>query len=143
MKNNFVRFTRLLLGMIVLLGIAYGCEVLLEFLKARNAVTFDLNYLIIASYAPMMMLVSLAALLLFWDLIVHSYRSLGMGIFYLLVGILIVLAPFLYYTPILGWLQPPFPGVLYPNSPFYFAGALVGMIGLLMIVLPRQRIGEA
>ncbi len=139
MKNNSINLViRQLLGLIGVLGIAYGCEVLIEALKARNAVTTNLNNIILWTYAITTLLVAGITLLLFWYTITQSSRSILMAIIYLVVGLIIVLSPLIYFLPITSWLLRPYPEPLYPRSIFYIGGGGIAMIGLLRIVLPRS-----
>ena len=130
------------IALVLILGMAYGLEVLLEFLRVRNAMTFDLHYIIMGTYLLSTFLVSACTFLLFWSGINHSSWRMGIGIIFFIIGSLILLAPILYYTPFLPRVIQNFPRPLFPQSIFYFTGGMVAAVGLLMIVLPGQKFRE-
>ncbi len=140
MRNNSTGSTfRQIIGLFVVLGIAFGFEILLEYLRIQNAKTFNLNYVVLGAYLLASFLVSVGMFLLFWSGINQSSGRTGIGILFLVIGLLILLGPILYYTPFLPKIIRIFPQPLLPRSIFYFSGGMAAAGGLMMIVLPKRK----
>ncbi len=139
LKNRPSSIVEPLIGLIVLLGIGYGAEILIERLKARNSQFFDVSYLIVWVYAAIPLIISAAILLLFWLVVFQRPRSHLIGIIYIVVGIFFTLNPILwvYGIPMNQLWGGDLPTALNPNSVFYMACAGISIIGLLCLILPR------
>jgi uncharacterized membrane protein len=127
-----------LLGLILVLALAFCCDTWMQTLKTKNASTFTLTSIIYLSYSITTLLVAGGLLSLFWILITKFPRNIGIGLIYLLAGIFMVLAFSLYFlVPFHGWLPNFIPEILKPNSYLFISGGFIGMIGLMLILLPK------
>jgi hypothetical protein len=128
-----------IVGLLLVLAVAYGGETWTQAIKARNATTTQFQpFLLLWATALVTLLVGAVVLLVFWAVVIRTLRPNWTGILYLLVGLFVVFSTILYYTQALHW-PAPFPPVLYPGSLFYFTGGLIAMAGLFMLVLPRAK----
>jgi uncharacterized membrane protein YuzA (DUF378 family) len=127
-----------MVGLLLVLAVAYGGETWIEAIKARNAITFQ-PFLLLWVTALVTLLVGAVMLWVFWAVVTRTPRPNWTGILYLIVGLFVVFSTILYYTQALHW-PAPFPPALIPGSLFYFSGGLVGMAGLFMLVLPRPKV---
>src|SRR5271157_1396851 len=137
-----------LLGMICILAFAYGCTVLLQALTAYGSKIFDVNIIAITlwSNALATFLSIGVTIFLFWEIMTRTLQSKWVGWIFLIVGVflnLLPLIPILLY--ILFRIQSVEWGFLptllinpVPNSPLYITEAVVAVIGLLILILPRR-----
>ena len=120
-----------LVGMIMLLSLAYGFDILIKTLKEQNGMTYSLDDILMWTYVATNLLVNIALLLLFWGVMAKTTRSIWIGVIYFAVGMYLVISLGLYrFTGNLFY--PPVPGSLL----FYSMGG-IGLIGLLLLILPR------
>jgi len=122
-----------LVGMVIVLGLAYGFDILIKALKEQNSITFNLNFVLLWIYAATNLLVNGSLLLLFWGVMTRTTRSPWVGGVYLLVGIDMDVSlgfyrsvGYLFYRPTIG------------SCLFYAMGGM-GMVGLLILILPAIR----
>ena len=119
-----------LVGMMIILALAYGFDILIKTLKEQNAY-YSLDDILLWTYAATNLLLNGALLLLFWGIMAKTTRSIWVGVIYFAVGMYLVISLGLYrFTGNLFY--PPVPGSLL----FYSIGG-IGMIGLLLLILPR------
>jgi len=127
-----------LLGLILVLALAFSCDTWIQTLKTQNAKTFTLTSIIFLSYSITTLLVAGGLLSLFWILMTKSPRNIGIGLIYLLVGIFMVFAISLYFlVPFYGWHLIFIPEILKPNSYLFISGGFIGMIGLMLLLFPK------
>jgi hypothetical protein len=125
-------------GLVLLLAIARGADALMEFLKRRNAETFDLNSVVFGSYTLIGLAFAALTLLLFWFMLNRAPRNVWIALLYVLAGTFVVIYPDLSFTPALCCWFPPFdPFIVLPTSYLSFSGAFIAIIGLYMLILPR------
>jgi hypothetical protein len=119
-----------LVGMMIILALAYGFDILIKTLKEQNAY-YSLDDILLWTYAATNLLLNGALLLLFWRIMTKTTRSIWVGVIYLAVGMYLVISLGLYrFTG--NFFYPPVPGSLL----FYSMGG-IGLIGLLLLILPR------
>ena len=119
-----------LVGMMIILALAYGFDILIKTLKEQNAY-YSLDDILLWTYAATNLLLNRALLLLFWRIMTKTTRSIWVGVIYLAVAMYLVISLGLYrFTGNLFY--PPVPGSLL----FYSIGG-IGLIGLLLLILPR------
>ena len=122
-------------GLVGFLGIAWGCDGLMQFLRYRNAQTFSLNYVIFWAYALIALVLAAAWLLLAWVVLVRLPGNFWVSLVYLLVGLFIVAYPALYYTPVLCCGLPDIQAIqLAPSMYLYSSAGCVAVIGLVGLV---------
>ena len=135
-----------LLGLIVVLAISFGGEMLFEALGRLNVQLFDitLTLFVLPWFAVLMTLLSTGAvLLLFWGIMTKPPRSRLVGITYLVVGFLGVAYWILrvYASRYLG-LNLPLPlwasTVIAPNTPFAYIAGGMAVIGLFVLLRPTH-----
>lgn len=133
-----------LIGLVVVLGIAYGCN------RWNQALIFEqAKYLSISSIYnlfwsfPLMTLACLGAVLfLFWLIMTRVDRSKVIGVIYMIVGLFLVTIHLLYYQTFTnGWVLPFFmsSSYNYQSSFLYFTGGGIVVIGLFMLILPKKK----
>jgi hypothetical protein len=84
------------------------------------------------------LLVAGGLLSLFWVLLTISPRNIWIDLIYLLAGVFMVLAFSLYFLlPSHGWLPNFIPDILTPNSYLFITGGFLGIMGLMLILLPK------
>lgn len=128
-----------LTGLIGLLGVGWLCDAAMQFLQYRNEQTFSLSYGIFWAYALVALLVAAAWLLVAWMVLVRLPRNVWGCLVYLLVGLLIVAYPALYYTPALCCGLPNIDLVhLEPATSLYSTGGFAAIVGLAGLVWRRQ-----
>ena len=123
-----------LVGMVIVLGMAYGFDILIKALKEQNSITpNNFTEILLWVYAATNLLVNGSLLLLFWGVMTKTTRSPWVGGVYLLVGIDMVVSlgfyrsvGYLFYRPTIG-------------SCLYYAMGGIGMIGLFILILPAIR----
>jgi len=125
-------------GLIVVLGVAWGCDRLMQFLLFLNAQFFTLNRIILWGYALMALVLSAFWLLLAWFELIRESRNTWVSLIFLLIGLSIVAYPALYYTPLLGWLSNITLVQLAPTMYLFSTGGVVAVIGVLGLALHRR-----
>jgi hypothetical protein len=137
-----------LLGMIFVLAFAYGGTVLNQALAAYGNRFLDVNMIAIAVWTnALITFLSIGAtILLFWEIMTHTIRSRWVGWIFLIVGLFLNLLPIipillyiLFRIQSVGWGF--IPTLLInptPNSTLSITEAVVAVIGLLIIILPRR-----
>jgi len=125
-------------GLIVVLGVAWGCDRLMQFLLFLNAQFFTLNRIILWGYALMALVLSAFWLLLAWFELIRESRNTWVSLIFLLIGLSIVAYPALYYTPLLGWLSNITLVQLAPTMYLFSTGGVVAVIGVLGLALHRK-----
>ncbi len=130
-----------LLGLVAVLAVARGLDAILESLRGRNAVTFDLPYAIMWWQTLSALLLAALLLLLAWYVVLRAPRNAWIAALFLAAGALVVLAPQIYFTPALSSWIPAyvFSSTTMPGSNLVTAGGFIFVIGLLGLVLPRRR----
>ena len=122
-------------GLIGLLGIAWGCDSLMQFLRYQNMRTFSLNNVIFWVYALIALVLAASWLLLAWEVLVRLPGNTWVSLAYLLVGLIILAYPALYYTPFLCCGLPDIPVIQLGSSMYLYSSggwlAVLGLAGLL------------
>jgi hypothetical protein len=129
-------------GLIVTLGIAWGADALTRSLGLLQARTFSLNWILIFFWSNPLFTLILAFILLglFWFMLIRAPRNAWVSLAYLLIGILIVAYPALYYTPALCCWMPDIAPLQLSTTRYLFSSAgFIAMIGLLTLVLPKGK----
>ena len=126
-------------GLIVLLVFTHGADLLLSFLRRRNASTFALGKVVFGSHALFTLLLAILVLLLAWFVLIRALRNVWVASLYLLIGLLIVSSPSLWFAGFLGdWLPFGVKGFLanflLPYTLTYYAGGFVAAIGFLSLI---------
>ncbi len=121
-----------LTGLVGVLGIAQLCDAVMQFLRYQQMQTFSLSNIILWAYALVALLLAAAWLLVAWVVLIRLPGNAWVSIVYLLVGLLIVAYPGLYYTPVLccglDSIQ------LEPATYLYSTGGCVAIIGLAGLI---------
>jgi hypothetical protein len=124
-----------LTGLVGMLGIAWGCDGLMQFLRYQNVQTFTLNYVILWIYPLIALLLAAAWLLLAWVVLVRLPGNFWVSLVYLLVGLFIVAYPALYYSPLLCCGLPDIMAIqLAPSMYLYSSAGCVAVIGMVGLV---------
>jgi hypothetical protein len=130
-------------GLIGALGIAWGCDGLMGFLRYQNMQTFTLPHVILWTYAPLALLLAAVWLLLAWVVLVRLPGNTWVSVSYLLVGLFVVAYPALYLTPALCCGLPDIAAIqLAPTMYFYSTGGCLAIIGLAGLILRRKKEGN-
>ncbi len=126
-------------GLIVVLAIAWGLDALLTYLRHLGP-TLALFTVVLWAQPLGSLLLAALLLLLFWFMLTRAPRNVWIAALYLLVGLYLTFFLLLYYVPAIGsWLPPVFYGMLLSvNSYTSLAGSFIAVIGLFMLILPRQ-----
>ena len=128
-----------IIGLIVVLGAAWGFDRWIEFLDHRNAQTFSLVWAILWSYPLIALLLAALLLLLAWFVLSQAPRNVWISLVFLIVGLIIVSYPTLIFTPALCcWV--PYIGPLQLARTLYLfsSGGFVAIIGLFGLILPHK-----
>lgn len=129
-----------IVGLILVLGLAWGFDACVNFLRDYNAKTFLIPFVIMWTYVLFNLLSAALFLLLFWFVLGKAPRKIWVSLPYLISGLLIALYPGLYFNPVLCcWM--PYIKVL-ENAPYsylYTAGGFIAITGLLALVLPVEK----
>ena len=119
-----------LAALVGFLGIAWGCDGLIQFLRYQNAQTFSLTYVILWTYALTALVLAVA-----WLVLVRLPGNFLVSLVNLLVGLFIVAYPALYYSPLLCCGLPDLkaiqPG---PSMDLYSSGGWLAVVGLAGLV---------
>ncbi len=126
-----------LAGMIIVLLLAFGLDQVILFLREENARTFTLAYALLWVYVLANLVLAVCVLVLFWLAAVRGERSKPVAVIFLIIGLLMLLAPVLYFTPAFASLNLTY--YLSPDKLLYQAGGFVAVIGLLSLILPRYK----
>ncbi len=126
-----------IIGLIIVLGMAWGLDDIMAALARRNAQTFTLPYLILWSHVLGSLLLAAALLLLFWYTLNRAPRRAWLAALYVLVGLFFALFPVLYFVPAIGGWMPVFfvAPMTALNSYTTMAGSFIAFTGLLMPLL--------
>ncbi len=129
-----------ILGLVAVLAIARGLDAILESLRRRNAVTFELSYVILWSQTLIALVLAGLLLLLAWFVLLRAPRNSWIAGLYLVIGAVLVLGPQLYFTPALSARIPEFvfSSIAITGSYQFLAGGFIFVIGLLSLILPRR-----
>lgn len=127
-------------GLIGVLGIAWLCDGLMQFLRDQNAVTFTLNYVIFWMFGLVALLLAAVWLLVAWVVLIRLPRNVWVSLLYLVCGLFIVFYPALYYSPaytplLCCWLPNIAAIQLAPTMYLYSSGGWAAIIGLAGLVL--------
>ncbi len=127
-------------GMIAVLGVAAGLDVLMAFLGRRNAQTFALSYVILWIHVLSFLLLAALLLLLFWFVLNRAPRSTWIAALYVLVGLFFAFFQVVYFSPPIGAWIPHFLSAVVISATSYtiLAGSFIAIIGLLMLILPGR-----
>jgi len=129
-----------LAALVGFLGIAWGCDGLMQLLRDQNAQTFSLTYIIFWAYALTALVLAAAWLLLAWLVLVRQPGNTWVSLAYLLVGLFIVAYPALYYS---AWLCCGLPDLkaiqLGPSMNLYSSAGWLAVIGLVGLVWRRGK----
>ena len=103
MKRRFASLSSAvsILGLIVVLGVAWGFDAWMEFLSRRNSQTFSLVWVIFWSYPLIALFLAAILLLLAWFVFNPAPRNMWISLVFLIVGLFIVIYPALVFTPAL------------------------------------------
>jgi hypothetical protein len=127
------------LGLVVVLGAAWGFDALTDFVRYRNAQTFSLTTLIMWLYSLIALCLAALLILLFWFTIIKAPRRVWVSLLYLLVGAFITVYPALYMTPaVAGWLPPLAPFQFSITMYLFSAGAFVAIMGAFSLILSEK-----
>ena len=130
-----------IIGLIVVLGIAWGFDALMRFLSYQRMEMFFLNFVIFWCYALIALLLAAILLLLAWLVLINAPRNVWISLVFLVIGLFIVFYPALYYNPTLAlgrWL-PGFDSLLSYTSYLSFSGGFIAIIGLFALVFRRGK----
>ena len=127
-------------GLIGVLGIAWLCDGLMQFLRNQSAVTFSLNYFIFWIFGLVALVLAAAWLLVAWVVLIRLPGNFWVSLLYLVCGLFIVFYPALYYSPAYSpvlccWLPDIAAIQLGPTTYLYSSGGWVAIIGLAGLVL--------
>ena len=128
-----------LIGLIAVLGIAWGLDALIQYLNNRNQVTVSLSLLITWCLALFALLLAAIWLLLAWFVLSQAPRNIWISLVFLIVGLFIVTYPALVFTPLFCcWV--PYIGPLQLSGTKYLfsSGGFVAIIGLFRLILPNK-----
>ena len=128
-----------IVGLIVLLGMALGFDVLATFMGHNIIFTFPWGaYIWMWSSTLTDLLLAAVSLLLFRFVINQAPRNVWVGLIFLLTGLFFAAYPILYYIPNFLPALPPSLATLLatPRSYISYSGGLIAMMGLFTLVLP-------
>lgn len=130
-------------GLIGVLGIAWLCDGLMQFLRNQSAVTFSLNYFIFWIFGLVALVLAAAWLLVAWVVLIRLPGNFWVSLLYLVCGLFIVFYPALYYSPAYSpvlccWLPDIAAIQLGPTTYLYSSGGWVAIIGLAGLLLRRK-----
>jgi len=127
------------LGLIVVLGVAWGFDAWMELLSHRNAQTFSLAWVIFWSYPLIAIFLAAILLLLAWFVLSQASKNVWISLVFLIVGLFIVIYPALVFTPALCcWMPYIGPLQLSQTKYLFSAGGFVAIIGLFSLILPNK-----
>ncbi len=133
-----------LIGVVIVLALTWGLDMLMEYLCRRIAQTFDLGLASAGLWIQTLSTFLLAALLLllFWFVLTYASRNVWVAAIYILMGLFFGFFRLLYSWPATAARLPAPPlivyGLLQPGSSTVLAGTFVAIIGLLVLILPRR-----
>ena len=126
-------------GLIVVLGMGWGCDRLMQFLSYLNSKFFTLNSTILWTYGLVALVLSGFWLLLAWFELVRESKNTWVSLIFLLIGLGILAYPALYFTPLLGWLSSITIVQLAPTMYLFSTGGVVAIIGVLGLVRQAKK----
>jgi hypothetical protein len=131
-------------GLIGVLGIAWLCDGLMQFLRNQSAVTFTLNYFVFWIFGLVALVLAAAWLLVTWVALIRLPGNFWVSLLYLVCGLFIVFYPALYYSPaylplLCCWLPNIAAIQLGPTMYLYSSGGWVAIIGLAGLVLRARK----
>jgi hypothetical protein len=137
-SKTFTSFILPVSGLVIVLALALVCDTWIQALKTLYASTFRFTTILFLSYSVTTLLFAGAILSLFWALMTWSPRNIGVGLVYLIVGILIVFATSLYFLiPVHNLFLVSLQTILKPTSYMFISGGFIGVMGLLLLLLPK------
>lgn len=129
-----------IIGLIAVLGIAWGFDAFMQFLNHRNAVTFSLVPVIIWSLVVIALLLAAILLLLAWFVLSRAPRNVWVSLVFIVIGLFIVIYPALVFTPALCCWMPYIGPLQLTSTRYLFSSAgFVAIMGLLNLVLPSRK----
>ncbi len=128
------------IGMLVVLGIAGGLDVLLTHLGKVSAQSFSPLYVLPWAYSLSFLLMAALLLLLFWYVITQAPRNGWVAALYLVVGLFFAFYLQLYFWPPVGERMPVFLTTMALSISMLTirAGSFIASMGLFMLILPRR-----
>ena len=127
-------------ALIVILVFTHGADLLLWHLRQRNISTFNLGPALFGSRALFALLLALGLLLLAWLVLIRAPCNAWVASLYLLIGLLIVSFPLLWFVGLLyNWLPGPvgrFLADFLLTDPVltYYTGGFAAAIGLFAVI---------
>ncbi len=132
-----------IIGLILVFGIARGCDALVAYLAHRNTQTFSLTYVIMWAHVVINLVLAALLLYLFWFVFSRTPRKAWVSIIFLLIGLFFVASPILYFTPLFCCLSPQLESLLFPPTLYasytFLSGGFVAIMGLFALILPRGK----
>ncbi len=129
-------------GLLIVLAIAAGLDTLATSLTSptRFPPLSQMLLIFIGTHVLAYLLLAAALLLLFWYVLVRAPRNPWIAVLFLLVGLYIASAQALYYVPLLSsWWPRFFEGAINSRTSYtVLSGSFLAIMGLLMLILPRQ-----
>ncbi len=127
-----------LAGMVIALLLAFGLDRVILLLREENARALTAGYALLWTYVLANLVLAICLLMLFWIIAARGERSKLVAVIFLIVGIPVLFAPVIYFTPAFAGLN--LTDYLLPDTLLYQAGVFMAAIGLLSLILPRQKI---
>jgi len=127
------------IALVSFLFLAYGFDALTTYLRSQ---VFTFFTLILWVYALSRLLVAAAFLWLFWYLMTKIPKGWFLPALFVILGLLVVLSPILYFTPIWSALRVSPTSLIFanPTSLFFTAGGLSIASGILAFILQKQQL---
>lgn len=121
--------------MVAAIVLAFGMDRLFEYLREKNAETFNLNYAILWFYPVVNLVLALCLLALIWYMLVRVGVDKIMLAVYLVIGLIILIyVPLVMTTGILAQQTQSLLVILMPGSRVYWVGAFLTAIGLIGLI---------
>jgi hypothetical protein len=121
-----------ILGLIVVLGIAWCSDAVRQYYNIKN---FDVRTVIFANfwgYPLIVLLFAALMLILAWFVLIQAPKNAWICLVFLVIGLLIVFYPALYYVPAIG--LPSIDVLLNPTSNLFSSGGFIAIIGLIALI---------
>jgi hypothetical protein len=136
MKHNAMSYRiYALILMVATIVLALGMDRLFDYLREKNAETFNLNYVILWLYPLISLILGLCLLALIWYMLFRVEVDKVMLVVYLVIGLIILLfVPLGMTTGILAQQTQSLLVILMPGSRVYWAGAFLTAIGLIGLI---------
>ncbi|CAG0926879.1 hypothetical protein TFLX_00244 [Thermoflexales bacterium] len=126
-----------LIGLISVLLLAFGLDRAILFLREENSRTFTLGDILLWAYPLANWVLAICVLMLFWIVVVSGERSKFVAMVFLVVGLPMLFVPLIYFTPAFAGLN--LIDYLLPDKLLYHAGGFIAAIGLLRLILGRDK----